>query len=423
MKSNFFNFFLQLVIIFFINLELNAFNFETKHLQILKEENLIIAEDGKVNLDKDNFEIEAKKFIYRKDVGILESEGEGLALIKKKKTYIYFDKSLYDEKNSILIAEGNIEIDALNENISLKTNKILFEEKKSIISSSEDTIIKDKFLNTYKVKNFRLELDTNILKLEDLEFIDKNKNIFISKIAFLNTKSGKLFAKDIELKLDNKSLNEENEFRLKGKSLVHQTDKTIIKKGVFTSCKIRDGCSPWKISANKITHDKNKKEIYYNKAFLKIYDYPVMYFPKFYHPDPTIKRKSGFLVPSFASSSNSSSYINTPYFLAISENKDMTFYPRIYTKDKILLQSEFRQVNSASKHIADFSFLGENNKKSKNHFFYKYFRDNNLTNLVNSRLDILIQKTSNDNYLKSEKLKNENFNNNNILENSINLEL
>ena len=31
---------------------------------------------------------------------------------------------------------------------------------------------------------------------------------------------------------------------------------------------------------------------------MKLYDKPVIYFPKFYHPDPTVKRASGFLTPS-----------------------------------------------------------------------------------------------------------------------------
>ena len=53
--------------------------------------------------------------------------------------------------------------------------------------------------------------------------------------------------------------------------------------------------------SRKITHDQEKKH-YYKNAWLKIYDKKVLYFPKFFHPDPTVKRQSGFLIPSFASS-------------------------------------------------------------------------------------------------------------------------
>ena len=47
----------------------------------------------------------------------------------------------------------------------------------------------------------------------------------------------------------------------------------------------------------KLLMIKEKKLIYYKKAWLKIYDVPIMYFPKFFHPDPTVKRQSGFLTP------------------------------------------------------------------------------------------------------------------------------
>ena len=39
------------------------------------------------------------------------------------------------------------------------------------------------------------------------------------------------------------------------------------------------------------------------------------------------------------------------------KNKDLTFSPRFYTSDKILLQNEYRQVNLDSSHISDFSFF------------------------------------------------------------------
>ena len=65
---------------------------------------------------------------------------------------------------------------------------------------------------------------------------------------------------------------------------------------------------------------------------LKIYDIPVFYFPKFFHPDPTVKRKSGFLIPALKSSTNNTeNYLSIPYFHVISENKDLTLSPRLYS--------------------------------------------------------------------------------------------
>ena len=72
-------------------------------------------------------------------------------------------------------------------------------------------------------------------------------------------------------------------------------DYTLINKGIFTSCKKNDNCPPWSIQSKLIKHDRIKKRLNYDNAVLKIYDIPVFYFPKFFHPDPTVKRQSGFL--------------------------------------------------------------------------------------------------------------------------------
>jgi LPS-assembly protein len=99
----------------------------------------------------------------------------------------------------------------------------------------------------------------------------------------------------INLKNDN-SYNT-NEPRLRGNSIINNENFTKITNGIFTTCKIRDGCPPWEIAAKKITHDKKNKTINYENAFLKVYDKPIAYFPKFSHPDPSVDRKSGFLTP------------------------------------------------------------------------------------------------------------------------------
>ena len=55
--------------------------------------------------------------------------------------------------------------------------------------------------------------------------------------------------------------------------------------------------------SKRILHDKKRKIIKYEDALLKIYDRPLLYLPKFNHPDPTVNKQSGFLTPSINSSS------------------------------------------------------------------------------------------------------------------------
>ena len=88
-------------------------------------------------------------------------------------------------------------------------------------------------------------------------------------------------------------MNPGNEPRLI-KKVNFQNNITEISTGKFTACKRTDDCPPWELTADKITHDRNKKSISYENVWLKIYDTPVVYFPKFFHPDPSVKRQSGF---------------------------------------------------------------------------------------------------------------------------------
>ena len=400
----------------------DQFIFETSKIEILNDGKKIKAEDGKAISQDQNLEIVAKNFEYQKDIDILYAEF-GYALVNSKQLRIKFDEIKYDQKKSIIIAKKNVKINEIKKNILIETDSIFFNVKDNIISSSSNSKFKDNFNNSITTTNFNYNLKEGDLRVENAELKDFNNNIFLIKKAYLNTTSNKLLGKDISINLNNENFNIDNEPRLKGRSLTSKGNLTEISKGVFTTCKIRDGCPPWEISAEKIQHDSEKRIINYKNAWLKIYDVPVMYFPKFFHPDPTVKRRSGFLVPTIKNTANSNNYLSIPYFSAISLNKDITFTPRFYTDDKFLVQSEYRQVNKDSKHISDFSFFSQNSKSSKNHFFYDYRKNLNFSYFEESNLDIKIEKTSNDTYLKSNKLISSLINDYNVLKNNLRLNL
>ena len=177
-------------------------------------------------------------------------------------------------------------------------------------------------------------------------------------------------------------------------------------KKVFTSCGINEDCPPWSVQAEEIIHDKNKKQIEYKNAFIKIYDWPVLYLPKFFHPDPTVKRQSGFLKPQINDSSILGSSVYTPYFKVFSENKDLTLRPTIFDSDIYMLQAEYRQENKNSSFMGDIGFATgykstlQNNKNSLSHFFANFNKDLKLPNFLTSSLNSSIRKVSNDTYLK-----------------------
>ena len=172
-----------------------------------------------------------------------------------------------------------------------------------------------------------------------LTSITKEKNEYIIDHGIINLNTNELQGKDVEVKFHKEMFNNpENEPRLKGNTVYTDKNITNVSKGVFTTCKKRDGkCPPWMIKSKKVKHDKLKKTIYYKNAGLKVYDVPIMYYPYFFHPDPTVKRQSGFLTPYVGDSEilGPSAYI--PYFYVISDSADLTFKPRFFY-DKYTLQ-------------------------------------------------------------------------------------
>ena len=213
-----------------------------------------------------------------------------------------------------------------------------------------------------------------------------------------------------------------NEPRLQGEKIIYSNNITKIINGKFTTCKKREECPPWELSADKITHDRKKKTISYQNVWLNLYDTPVVYFPKFFHPDPTVKRQSGFLMPSFKTSPNNNTFFSVPYFNAISENKDMTVTPRFYNTDKLLLQNEYRQKNKNSEFITDFSVFADK-RKTENHLFLNFSKKIDVDSFEKSDLQINLEQTSNDTYLRANKLTSPIIRSTDFLENYLKINM
>jgi LPS-assembly protein len=397
------------------------FKFETSTIKISNDGNTITTQKGSVVFPKKNLRINGQSFKYYKDRLVLIIT-DGIAKFTKKKIKIYGDEFLYNEATSILKATGNVRVNATEKNIDIKSKNIVFDTSKGIIQSEFPTIITDYLNNQISVESFVYTISDDLIKISNIEIVDSDKNFYTLDKAFLNLKSNKLIGKDISINLNGMNLDKNNEPRLKGNSIVMEGNNTILKKSVFTTCKKNDKCPPWQLAAREIKHDKKKKTINYKDALLKVYDIPVFYFPKFFHPDPSVKRQSGFLVPKIQDSSSLGMSLNLPYFKALSDNKDLTFKPRLYSNNKLLAQSEFRQINKDSTHMIDFSILNDD-KKNKNHFFYKSSKKLNLDNFDDANFSIKLESVSSDTYLKSYKLKSPLIKNENLLNSALSIDL
>ncbi len=402
------------------------FEFEVSKIDII-ENNIIFASDGKAISKDKNLEIIGKNFEYNKALETL-NVSDGNIFFKNENIVITFEKTIIDEKNLLITAEGNVRVNDFNNNLVLKTEILNFNRKNNILSSSTETVFEDKFKNYFKTSKFEYKIKENSLKAQNIYMQDVKKNKFKIELAHINTSSNKLSGKDISINLNNLFFDKNNEPRFKGKSIKYQNGKSEISKGIFTPCKKTDKCPPWQLTAEKITHDQKNQIINYNNVWLKLYDKPVVYFPKFFHPDPTVKRKSGFLMPTFKTSPNGNSYFSLPYFNIISESEDFTVTPRLYNGDKFLLQNEFRKVGKSSKTISDFSLFTEKGETFKSHFFYNYEKNLADNSIKNTRfneklLNLKIEQVSNQTYLKGNKLISPLITNYDLIENTAGITL
>jgi LPS-assembly protein len=432
-----------IIIIFLMVLNLNPpkvvsaeeFIFEVSNLEITDNGNIYKGKNRGKIIANTQLELVSDKFEYLKKTNLLKAEGNVQLFDSKNNISINAETIFYFKDKDKISSIGKTLIKISN-NYTIEGYDLTLFINKMILSSDKKTIIKDKNTNEYTLEKFQYFINQEILKGENIEVLinkndQTNSDNLLIKTGFFDLKKNKFLAKDVIANL-NKDLfgNNKNDPRINAVSAVSDEFITTFKKGVFTSCKKTDKCPPWKMSAKEIKHNKIKQQIIYKDAWLEIYDFPVFYFPKFFHPDPSVKRQSGFLNPSLSSSQNTGNSVSSPYFYVISDDKDLTIKPQLFDNSKFLLQNEFRQKTKKTLSIVDFGFVNGHDSSisdkggTRSHIFTKSKIDLSLDDYISSTLNVDYQKASNDNYLKVFNLESPILPvNNDVLESAIKFDL
>ena len=406
----------NLLIIFFLiffvfNFDLSAeeFNITANEILIDKENEILVGEGSVKAVDSEGKVISADKITYKKLRKFLLAEGR-VKITDIEGNILTTDRATYDKISEIITTYGNTEL-VLREGYKLITKNISYDIGKKILSSNSNSIFIDNDGNKIETSMFQYHIADNLFSsVGKIKIIDIKKNKYFLKELYVDTKKNEMIGSDVSVILDqeNFGVSKESDPRFVANDIFISKYKTDLSKGVFTVCKKRDGkCPPWTLKAKKITHDKVKKTIYYDHATLKLYDIPIFYFPKFFHPDPTVKRQSGFLAPFFTNSTTVGTGFALPYYWAISDNKDLTFSPKIYTKENVLFLNEYRQAFRNGFLTLDTSYTeGYKNTSStktdgsRNHIFADFNLNFNQDESYQSNLHLKIQRTSNDTYFK-----------------------
>ena len=151
------------------------------------------------------------------------------------------------------------------------------------------------------------------------------------------------FIKDIRILLSDRS-------RMAGNT-ARRSDggtRTELRHGVYSPCELckDDPSHPpvWQIKADRIVDDKNTQVVEYYDATMEIDGVPVFFTPYLSHPDPSVKRASGFLPPTVGTGNNLGYNITVPYFWAIDSDKDITFRPMLTSGKGVMLDQDYRQA-------------------------------------------------------------------------------
>ncbi len=117
---------------------------------------------------------------------------------------------------------------------------------------------------------------------------------------------------------------------------------------LFTPCPICDADGNPRtpsiaIQAEKVVQDEGQRAILYRNALFRVGGVPVFYLPFFAHPDPTVERASGFLVPIPSYDEGRGLSLEIPYLRVMSPSEDWLISPQLNSDVAPLLNLQWRR--------------------------------------------------------------------------------
>ena len=224
----------------------------------------------------------------------------------------------------------------------------------------------------------------------DTEIVNETGQRLTLTDSYLSQKGDTLSGNDIKLWLGDHGYIESDKF-------VHEGNETIAYKAMFTAC---DDCDAygdaWEIQTSKIIHDMDDRMLRFFNPVLWTYHIPVFWLPFFEMPDPSVKYKTGFLMPDFGSTNNMGTQVNIPLYVNFSDYHDMTFTTSYLTKENPLFQLEHRLNLDHSEYRTKGAFT--HNKEGENRW---YIFNNDVIELGDyARASIFLERASDKTFLQ-----------------------
>jgi LPS-assembly protein len=257
------------------------------------------------------------------------------------------DEVTYNEDLGVVVASGNVEISQGDRVLQAKT--VTYNQKTNTVTASGNVSL--------------LEPKGDVVFAEYVELTDDMKYGVIKGIGIL--------------------LQDKSRMAAAGGRLVDT--KRELANAVYSPCELcpKDPTRAplWQVKAVRVVHDTEAQDIIYHDAWMEMYGIPVAYTPYLSHPDPTVKRRSGFLAPAFGSDSQLGFFSRAPYYIVLDESRDVTIEPMVTTKERGAIFGEYRQRMGRGTLESSGSFTRVHNRdndgnelpgdRSRGHFFTK----------------------------------------------------
>jgi LPS-assembly protein len=244
---------------------------------------------------------------------------------KAKRGGSLFDAKRTGAQEQMLVRASEINYDHVNQRVSAVGNVQIYHGGSTL--EADKVIYDQKGKRLYASGNVRLsEADGRVTYGEIIDLSDDFRDGFVDSLRLDGPEQTRFASRRAE--------------RTSG-------NFTVFQSGVYTACEPckDDPTKPpkWQVKAARIIHDEGEKMIYFEDARLEFFGVPLAYVPFFSAPDPTVQRKTGFLIPTFSSSTVYGTGVEIPYYWALAPDYDLTFNPLLTTKQGVLLKSEWRQ--------------------------------------------------------------------------------
>jgi LPS-assembly protein len=234
----------------------------------------------------------------------------------------------------------------------LKKDEVLKDDARQPWELESDELNYDRQLDRYVARgNVQLSKAGRTLTADEIHYDHKNQRASARGNVVLTVGNDKLSGSYLEIDLNRQVgfvenaylFLEENNFHITGDKIEKTGENTYrVDAATLTSC---DGEKPdWKITGKDV-QIKSDGSGTAKHASLRVKNVPVLYSPYFYYP-ATSDRQSGFLAPEFADSERKGAEYRQPFFWAISDSSDATFYADYMSMRGLKLGTEYRYILS-----------------------------------------------------------------------------